>query len=103
MHVKYVEGQSNPVDVNITVVLFRYSRAFGDGFCNLNHGQITRMTPELPSSPNFHITPTPVDVVWKFGERLLAQMSSSSLGRGSLPTQPLCFFTVRHDLISKPD
>ncbi|GFV44810.1 hypothetical protein TNCV_563601 [Trichonephila clavipes] len=26
---------------------FTYTRAFGDGLCNLNHGQVMRMTPEL--------------------------------------------------------
>ncbi|GFW75762.1 hypothetical protein TNCV_4429451 [Trichonephila clavipes] len=36
----------------------RYTRAFGDGPRNFEHGQVTRTTPklELPS-PNYHTTP----------------------------------------------
>ncbi|GFW87144.1 hypothetical protein TNCV_5124981 [Trichonephila clavipes] len=36
-----------------------YSRDLGDGPRNLDHGQVTRTSPELvPPSSNFHTTPT---------------------------------------------
>ncbi|GFU20698.1 hypothetical protein TNCV_3176361 [Trichonephila clavipes] len=51
---------SNKIDwLNINVTLFSCTRAFDDGPRNLNHGQVTWMTPELaPFSPNYHTTPT---------------------------------------------
>ncbi|GFU55436.1 hypothetical protein TNCV_2550241 [Trichonephila clavipes] len=45
--------------MNINVILFNYTRAFGDDLVFLNHGQVTRTTPELaPPSPTYHTTPT---------------------------------------------
>ncbi|GFY23376.1 hypothetical protein TNCV_3940721 [Trichonephila clavipes] len=42
---------------NINVALFSYMRAFGDGPLILNHGQVTRTTPEL-APPLLTTTPT---------------------------------------------
>ncbi|GFW15919.1 uncharacterized protein TNCV_4431921 [Trichonephila clavipes] len=41
------EPRISPARVNINVALFSYTRAFGDGPRNLNHGQVTWTTPEL--------------------------------------------------------
>ncbi|GFW60967.1 putative DD41D transposase [Trichonephila clavipes] len=45
-------------------IIFKiYTRAFGDGPRNLDHGQVTWTTPEqAPPSPNYHTTPTGEDV-----------------------------------------
>ncbi|GFV51005.1 uncharacterized protein TNCV_2540931 [Trichonephila clavipes] len=44
--------------VNINVALLSYTRSFGDGPRNFDHGQVTWTTHELaPPSPNYHTTP----------------------------------------------
>ncbi|GFX57286.1 hypothetical protein TNCV_2965651 [Trichonephila clavipes] len=43
----------------INIALKSCRQAIGDRPLSLNHGQVTRMTPEMaPPSPNFHATPT---------------------------------------------
>ncbi|GFY02856.1 hypothetical protein TNCV_3507361 [Trichonephila clavipes] len=44
--------------INLRLALKQYG-AFSNGPCNLYHGQVTWMTPELePSTPNFRTAPT---------------------------------------------